>query len=64
MNPRDTRPVSRNCGSTAITWVIGIANPMFEACALIAVVMPTTRPWASMSGPPLLPKLIAASVWM
>ena len=28
-----------------------------------AVTMPTTRPWASTSGPPELPGLTAASVW-
>ncbi len=47
-----------------MTWLIGIANPMFDACALSAVVMPTTSPRALISGPPLLPRLIAASVWM
>ena len=31
---------------------------------LIAVLMPITLPRASSSGPPELPKLIAASVWM
>ncbi len=43
---------------------MGIAKPMFAACALMAVVMPTTWPCASISGPPLLPRLMAASVWM
>ncbi len=37
---------------------------MFDACALIAVVIPTTCPRLLISGPPLLPKLMAASVWM
>ena len=31
-----------------------------QICALT----PTTRPWASNSGPPELPGLMAASVWM
>jgi hypothetical protein len=44
--------------------LIGIEKPMpFESLA-IAVLMPTTAPVASRSGPPLLPGLIAASVWM
>jgi hypothetical protein len=30
----------------------------------IAVVMPMTRPWESSSGPPELPGLIDASVWI
>ena len=42
MNPRATRPCSRSCGSTSMTWVIGIAKPIFDACALMAVVIPTT----------------------
>ena len=44
--------------------LIGTAKPMPLACELIAALMPTTSPRALMSGPPLLPKLIAASVWM
>ena len=50
----------------ALAFEIGIAKPTF--CALpgsaIAVLMPITRPCASTSGPPELPGLIAASVWM
>ena len=43
---------------------IGMAKPMpFESVAT-AVLMPMTSPTASRSGPPLLPGLIAASVWM
>ncbi|CFN81779.1 Uncharacterised protein [Bordetella pertussis] len=30
----------------------------------MAVLMPTRSPWASISAPPELPGLIAASVWM
>jgi hypothetical protein len=48
----------------ATTWPIGMAKPIFDACALIAVVIPTTWPRLLINGPPLLPKLIAASVWM
>ena len=43
---------------------IGIAKPMPLESAAIAVLMPTTLAPASSSGPPELPGLIAASVWM
>jgi len=42
----------------------GTANPIPSACIAVAVLMPTTRPVSSRSGPPELPGLIAASVWM
>jgi len=42
----------------------GTAKPMFCAAALMAVLMPMISPRVLISGPPLLPKLIAASVWM
>ena len=43
---------------------IGMAKPMPLLPAAIAVLMPMTLPSASSSGPPELPGLIAASVWM
>ena len=43
---------------------IGIAKPMPVESRSTAVLMPITAPVASSSGPPLLPGLIAASVWM
>src|SRR5881398_1491988 len=46
---------------------IGIAKPMPTEppdCEKIAALIPTAWPWALMSGPPLLPGLIDASVWM
>ena len=43
---------------------IGIAKPMPLLPEAIAVLMPMTLPSASSSGPPELPGLIAASVWM
>ena len=43
---------------------IGIANPMPLESVATAVLIPTTAPEASTSGPPELPGLIAASVWM
>jgi hypothetical protein len=55
--------------TTARTRSIGIANPTFsaDACALLfatAVLSPTTWPAALTSGPPELPELIEASVWI
>src|SRR2546423_15646378 len=44
--------------------LIGIAKPIPLLLAAIAVLIPMTLPAASRSGPPLLPGLIAASVWM
>ncbi len=64
MKPRDTRPALFNCGSTATAWLIGTAKPMLLVRELTAALMPTTSPRVLISGPPLLPKLIAASVWM
>ena len=43
---------------------IEIANPMFSAFSLPAELIPTTRPSMSTRGPPELPWLIAASVWI
>ena len=43
---------------------IGIAKPRPSALVATAVLIPMTLPVPSRSGPPLLPGLIAASVWM
>ena len=45
---------------------MAIANPMFSAAwaPTPAELMPTTRPARSTSGPPELPGLMAASVWI
>ena len=43
---------------------IGMAKPMFWAWPATAVLIPMTLPLGSSSGPPLLPGLIAVSVWM
>ena len=53
--------------TTTFTMSAGMAKPM--PCEppereKIAVLMPTSRPFISTSGPPELPGLIAASVWM
>ena len=49
---------------TCLTRLIGTANPMFCASGKFAVLMPTTCPHVSTSGPPELPGLMAASVWI
>ena len=43
---------------------MGTAKPMLLPSELMAELMPTTAPAALMSGPPLFPKSMAASVWM
>src|SRR6185437_3353847 len=68
VEPEDEDPLpASNDGSALVTVSLGIANPMFCAGSLVlpvatAVLMPTTCPLLSTSGPPLLPGLIAASV--
>ncbi len=62
--PRTTFPFSRSWGRIVLSVLIGIAKPMFWAGRKIAVLMPTTSPLTFRSGPPELPKLMAASVWM
>jgi hypothetical protein len=61
--PRTTFPL-RNCGSTALMVLIGMANPIpavpFAAPASTAAVMPTTSPWTLISGPPEFRGLIEA----
>ena len=42
----------------------GTAKPIVLARGLIAVLMPITSPARLSSGPPELPGLMAASVWM
>ena len=56
-------------GDRPVAWSIGMTKPMFDAwrsplLAATAVLMPTTWPAALTSGPPELPELIAASVWI
>ena len=58
-----------DCWAIARAWAIGMTNPMLQAWVrwlleATAVLMPTTSPAALASGPPELPELIAASVWM
>ena len=53
--------------SISLARLIGMANPIPMLPPLgprMAVLMPTTSPAESSSGPPLLPRLMAASVWI
>ena len=57
--------VSRPATSLAVLMGIAKPTPALSPVRLaIAVFMPTTSPFMSNSGPPELPGLIAASVWM
>ena len=66
-------PVSMSCSAVRRAWFDGMAkpSPMLPAAVesvpgawAIAELMPMTSPAAFTSGPPELPGLIAASVWM
>jgi hypothetical protein len=46
----------------AVARLIGTAKPILLPRALTAALIPMTSPRALISGPPLFPKLIAASV--
>jgi hypothetical protein len=60
-------PFAMSCGTIDRTVSIGIAKPTpadVPVAVKIAVLTPMTAPRESSSGPPELPGLIAASVWM
>src|SRR4028119_1211487 len=61
-----TRPPLINWSATALALLMGIANPnpVAKGWLMMAVLMPMTSPWMLHSGPPLLPGLMAASVWI
>ena len=61
---RRTRPCVRISPSTHSAVFDGIAKPRPWAMAMIAVLMPTTKPRESTSGPPELPGLIGAACWI
>ena len=64
---RRTRPSVTRSLSTAFAVLIGMAKPMPALCPTleaIMVLMPITSPCKFSSGPPELPGLMAASVWM
>src|ERR1035437_2713361 len=60
----DSFSPARACCMIGLAMVIGMAKPIPWAVDAWAVVTPMTCPDASTSGPPLLPGLIAASVWI
>ena len=65
--PRRTSPKSRSWSSTGLAVSEGTAKPMPTEPPVgdrIAVLMPITSPSMLNSGPPELPLLMAASVWM
>ena len=64
---RRTRPNVTRSLSTAFAVLIGMAKPMPALCPTleaIIVLIPITSPCQFISGPPELPGLMAASVWM
>src|SRR5205823_5674428 len=62
--PRRTRPTVMSCPRTHFAVSIGTLKLRPWAPRIIAVLMPTTRPRLSTSGPPELPGLRATSLWM
>ena len=64
---RWTRPLEINWGTTRAIVLTAMANPtpaLSPVLLAMAVFMPIIRPRLSKSGPPELPGLIAASIWM
>jgi hypothetical protein len=62
-----TEPRRMSSGTTRLTESIGMAKPIPALVPdgdRIAVLTPITRPAESSSGPPELPGLMAASVWI
>ena len=69
MNARSIWPWRISCAITALTVFEGIAKPtptlpLDESPVSICELTPITSPRPFSSGPPELPWLIAASVWM
>ena len=62
--PRTTLPLSTSWSTTRLTMLMGMAKPMPWPAATMAVLTPMTSPFRFTSGPPELPGLIEASVWM
>ena len=63
--PRRTSPCSRICDVTTCTMLLGTAKPtpaFAPEGVMMELLMPTSRPSRSTSGPPELPRLMAASV--
>ncbi len=55
---------SISTGTVCLAVLMGMAKPMEFAPNTMAVLMPMTSPSILHSGPPLFPRLIAASVWI
>ena len=70
LNPssgRSSCPFAISCGTTRFRVSTGMAKltpALYPVWVLIDVFMPITRPAESSSGPPELPGLMAASVWI
>ena len=67
IQPRRVWPYLRSWSMTSLAMLAGIEKPMPTVPPTgekIAELMPTTLPSISNSGPPELPRLIGASVWM
>jgi hypothetical protein len=65
--PRRVSPNSVSCWMTGMATSVGTAKPMpidMPVSEMIAVLMPMTSPFMLNSGPPELPRLMEASVWM
>ena len=65
--PRRTSPRVASCSTTWLAMLEGMAKPIPTEPPegeKIAVFTPTTRPSMENEGPPELPRLIDASVWM
>ena len=61
---RTTRPWASRVATIGLMVLAEMANPMPWAEAISAVLIPTTSPLRFKRGPPELPGLMAASVWM
>ena len=64
MKARRTRPCRTSSASTKLAVLAATAKQMPCAPMITAVLMPTTSPREEASGPPELPGLSAASVWI
>mmetsp|Transcript_34234 Transcript_34234/g.86241 ORF Transcript_34234/g.86241 Transcript_34234/m.86241 type:complete len:266 (+) Transcript_34234:427-1224(+) len=61
---RTTRPLSESCSTICLAVSMGMAKLTPSAASAFMAVIPMTSPSRLTSGPPLLPWLIGASVWM
>lgn len=67
IHPRVTWPLSSSWDTTALTVSAGMSKPMPTEPPdgeKMAVLTPMTLPSTSNAGPPELPLLIGASIWM